>query len=254
MPLRSNSDFELSIGVANADGGGSKSLIKTFARVCIGFLLACLTAGLVTVLFVTTPAELMEIPAEAFPEKALQTLVWGLLTATHSALFAAAFALIATGIAEWMSIRSLPYYLLIGIGIALLGFTAQYSSEVSGQPTVLNNYALKAFATAGFFAGLVYWLTAGRVAGPARGSAADITWSKPAVPPRIVVKDTAKNDSAVATVTITTPKSSLGKRMSDVRARGDTIETTAKPSDVIDVARASKGGVGQRPSQPPKPR
>lgn len=229
-------------------------MIRTFARVFIGFLLACLTAGLVTVLFVTTPADLMGVSADAFPEKALQTLVWGLLTATHSALFAAAFAFIATGIAEWMSIRSLPYYLLIGIGIALLGFIAQYSSEVSGQPTVLNNYALKAFATAGFFAGLVYWLAAGRFAGAARGSAAKVTLSKPAVPPRIVVKDTAKDDLAVATVTITTPKSSLGKRMSDVRAHVDTAAATTRPSNTTDAARSSKGGAGQRSSQPSKPR
>ncbi len=150
-------------------------IIKTLARVLAGFLLACFIAGLVQVLYVWTPAELAAVPTAAFSTKAGSTLELALLAATHSAIFGAAFALIAAGIAEWLSIRSLAYYLFAGTAIALLGLTAQYASEVSGQPTILNNYALQAYLTAGFFSGLAYWLAAGHRAGEHERSADDET-------------------------------------------------------------------------------
>ncbi len=140
-------------------------MFKTLLRVLAGFLLACLAAGLVQVLYVWTPAELAAVPSAAFPAKAGSTLELALLAATHSAIFGAAFALIAAGISEWLSIRGIAYYLFAGTAIALLGFIAQYASEISGQPTILNNYAFQAYLTAGFFAGLIYWLTAGHRAG-----------------------------------------------------------------------------------------
>lgn len=177
-------------------------MFKILVRVTIGFILACIAAGLVTVLFVTTPAELMAIPSEALPEKASQTLVWGLLAATHTAIFAAAFTLIAAGIAEWQKISGLGYYVLVGAVIALLGFYAQYTSEVAGQATIFNSYAMTAFATAGLIAGLVYWLVAGRYAGgggsssdgtPTRGRAQETKAIAPPIntttAPRITVAD-----------------------------------------------------------------
>ncbi len=39
-------------------------MISTFARVLLGFVLACVTAGLVQVLFITPPQELLQIPAQ----------------------------------------------------------------------------------------------------------------------------------------------------------------------------------------------
>ncbi len=149
-------------------GRRTMGIIKTLSRILAGFLLACFVAGLVQVLYVWTPAELASVPSAAFPAKAGSTLELALLAATHSAIFGAAFALIAAGIAEWLSIRSIGYFLFAGTAIALLGFTAQYASEVSGQPSILNNYALQAYLTAGFFAGLAYWLAAGHRAGEHR--------------------------------------------------------------------------------------
>ena len=149
-------------------GRRTMGIIKTLARILAGFLLACFVAGLVQVMYVWTPAELASVPSAAFPAKAGSTLELALLAGTHSAIFGAAFALIAAGIAEWLSIRSIGYFLFAGTAIALLGFTAQYASEVSGQPTILNNYALQAYLTAGFFAGLAYWLSAGHRAGEHR--------------------------------------------------------------------------------------
>jgi hypothetical protein len=137
-------------------------MMKTLARVITGFILACLTAGLVQVLFVMTPAQLLGSPSDVFAQRTGETGLLAALAATHAAIFASLFALIAIGIGEWMGIRSLPYYLLAGATIAMLGFIAQFASEAPGQPTIFNNYALKAFLTSGFFAGLVYWLAAGR--------------------------------------------------------------------------------------------
>ena len=86
-----------------------------------------------------------------------------LLTATHFAVFSSPFALVVAALGEWQSIRSWLYYAVAGIGIAIAGFLAQYSSE-SGGPTILNDYAM-AFFTPGVIAGLVYWILAGRHAG-----------------------------------------------------------------------------------------
>jgi hypothetical protein len=140
-------------------------LFASLARVIFGFALASFAAGLVMVLFVNTPAEVLAQPASRLPETASETFDLALLTATHAAIFAVAFVLIVAGLGEWFSIRALSFYLIAGLAIALLGFSAQYSSEVAGQPTVLNNYALKAFITSGFFAGFVYWLASGQFAG-----------------------------------------------------------------------------------------
>lgn len=143
-------------------------IVRTLARVLVGFAFACLVAALVQVLYVSTPIELAAVPAADAATRASGTLVLALKTATHFAIFAVAFVLIAAGLAEWLSLRSPGYWLMIGAGIGLLGFLAQVSSEVPGQPTILNNYALQSFLTAGFFGGLTYWLIAGARAGASR--------------------------------------------------------------------------------------
>lgn len=145
-------------------------ILSTLARVGLGFVLASLTAGLVTVLFVNTPMEMAAQPVGQYAETASETLDLALLAATHAAIFAAAFVLISAGFGEWLSIRSLPFYLIMGCAISLAGLAAQYSSEVPGQPTILNNYAVQAFFTAGFFAGFMYWLASGQFAGAPAGS------------------------------------------------------------------------------------
>jgi hypothetical protein len=137
-------------------------MIGTFARVLTGFILACLTAALIQVLYLPTTYQLATSADNLFPGSLVLERV--LLVATHALIFASAFALIVAGIGEWMGLSSLPYYLISGVVIALLGFTAQYSSEVASQPTIFNNYAMNAYLTSGFFAGLVYWLVSGRYA------------------------------------------------------------------------------------------
>lgn len=139
--------------------------LSTLARVLFGFVLASLAAGLVTVLFVTTPVEVFTEPFERLPKTASETFDLALLAATHLGIFASVFVLIVALLSEVFSVRSLTFYLFAGVAIAMLGFTAQYQSEVAGQPTILNNYAIKAFLTIGFFGGFFYWLAAGQFAG-----------------------------------------------------------------------------------------
>lgn len=144
--------------------------LSTIARVVFGFVLASLAAGLVTVMFVTTPIDVLAEPIERLPKTAGETIELGLLAATHLGIFASVFVLIIAILSESFSVRSLTFYLFAGVAISMLGFVAQYESEVVGQPTtILNNYAVKAFLTIGFFGGFFYWLAAGQFAGRPRG-------------------------------------------------------------------------------------
>ena len=145
-------------------------LVTTLMRIIVGFALASIAAGFVLVMFVNTPAEVLTQPARQLPETAEHVLNLTLLSATQSALFAAAFVLIVAVVGELFSIRRPIFYLLFGVVIAFLGFVAQYTSETLGEPTVLNTYALAAFLTSGFLGGFVYWLVAGQFAGRAPGA------------------------------------------------------------------------------------
>ncbi len=152
----------------------------TLLRVLFGFIVACLVAGVVTVAFVVTPADIAALPAEAQTERLGNAGVLSLLAATHSAIFALPFAIIAIGIAELSRVRSWIYYVLVGIAIALGGFAAEYADEVPGQPSIFNDYALGAFIAVGVLSGLAYWLVAGRRAGGKRG---DVPPPPAAAPP-----------------------------------------------------------------------
>ena len=154
----------------------------TLLRVLFGFIVACLVAGLVTVAFVVTPADLAGLPAEAQPERFGNAGVLSLLAATHSAIFAFPFAIIAIGVAEMSAIRTWLSYALFGVAIALGGLAAEYANEVAGQPSILNGYALAAYVTMGLAGGLAYWLLAGRRAGGKRADGVPTAVPPPADP------------------------------------------------------------------------
>jgi hypothetical protein len=143
----------------------------TLLRVLFGFILACLVAGAVTVAFVVTPADLASLPAQAQSERLANAGVLALLAATHSAIFAFPFAMLANGIGEMWHIRSWLYYAVVGLVLGAGGFVAYYANEVVGQPSIFNSYALTAFLTIGTLGGLTYWLFAGRRAGGRRADA-----------------------------------------------------------------------------------
>lgn len=161
-------------------------MIRATFRVLAGFIVSCLVAGLVTVAFVITPAEFAALSGPALMDRLSTFGMLALLAATHSAIFAAPFALIAAVIGEWQSIRNPMYYAVAGVLIALGGFAAQYSSETGAAASIANNYALKAFLTAGFFAGLSYWIVAGRAAGDDEEDVA-----QPTARPKAEIKPTA---------------------------------------------------------------
>jgi hypothetical protein len=144
----------------------------TLLRVLFGFIVACLVAGLTTVAFVVTPADLATLPADAWSERLGNAGVLSLLAATHSAIFAFPFAIVAIVIGEWARVRSWIYYAIAGLAIALGGFAAVYLNEAAGQLSIVNEYALRAFLAVGILSGLAYWLVAGRRAGGKRGDAA----------------------------------------------------------------------------------
>jgi hypothetical protein len=133
-------------------------------RIVIGFVLACLAAGIAMVLFVYTPGE---FAADMSGDRLSEAGILALAAATYTAIFAAPFAVIGACFAEWRSVASWTYYALVGVAIAAIGFLAQLSSEAGGEPTIVNSYALTAFLITGFIGGLVYWLFSGRHAGPA---------------------------------------------------------------------------------------
>ena len=136
-------------------------MFSTIFRVLFGFIMASLAAGLTTVLFAVGTSDV----TSGDPDRIARTLELVALTATHSAVFAAPFALLSAAVSEWQGVRSWFYHAIAGLGIATAGFSAQYFSEVPGTASVASQYPLIAYAATGFVAGLAYWIFAGRRAG-----------------------------------------------------------------------------------------
>lgn len=161
-------------------------MFKKLLRVLIGFAVACLGAGLAMVLFVFTPAEIAGLPPDVASDRIGKGLELATFVAVQAALFAAPFALVAAALGEVLRTRDWTYYALAGLVIAGLGFFAQHSTEQTGQPTIVNNYALTAFLTAGFVGGMLYWIVSGRFAGgrplePIQSAPGPV--AKPSAPP-----------------------------------------------------------------------
>ena len=132
-------------------------------RVLFGFVVACVAAAATLVLFVYTPSELANLPADMRTDRIAEAGFFTLAVAPHVAMFAAVPALVGVIAGERRGISSWSYYVLAGIGIAVLGFLIQHFTETPGQTTILHNYALMAFLTAGFAGGCAYWLFSGRL-------------------------------------------------------------------------------------------
>lgn len=124
-------------------------------RVLFGFVAAVLVAGLVQVLFVAGDELATGVSGERLQSLAMLLL----LAATQSAVFAAPFAFLAAAVAAQRPPRSAVFFLAVGLAIGLAGFTAQYVAE-GGPRTILNAYALAAYATSGLSGGFAYWIAA----------------------------------------------------------------------------------------------
>jgi hypothetical protein len=152
-------------------------------RVLVGFIVACLAAAAALVLFVYTPAELAGLPSDMAGDRLSEAARFALAITPHIMLFALVPALIGIVFAERNDIAGLPFYLLFGIAVAVLGFLTQHFSEAPGQPTILRNYALIAFLTTGAVSGFFYWLFSGRHAAPPQPIAPPLEQPRPTPEP-----------------------------------------------------------------------
>lgn len=132
-------------------------------RVVSGFFIACLAAALAKVLFAFSPNELQQLPAELVGDR----LSLALPVATHMAIFSAPFALLLLSFAEARRWRSWTSYAAVGLGLALVGFFAQYASETGqeGWSVFSDLYPLITFTVTGLVGGIAYWLFSGCLAG-----------------------------------------------------------------------------------------
>ena len=133
-------------------------------RVFIGYVLASVAAATTLVLFVYTPVELATSAAPAPAARLAEAALFVLVVAPYLALFAAIPALLAATLAELRGISTWGYHATVGVAIGAVGFLIQHFTEGPGQPTILHNYALTAFLSAGLVGGAVYWLVSGRFA------------------------------------------------------------------------------------------
>jgi len=147
-------------------------LARSFG-IIVGYILACLAFAIVLVVFVFTPVEMVTLPSHEAASRLSMAGLQAMLSATQIAIIAAPLALVAALFAEWRVIREWLYYAVVALLVAVAGFLAQYASELQGQPTIVNTYALTAFLCGGFVAGMVYWLVAGRHAGGSRAAPSD---------------------------------------------------------------------------------
>jgi hypothetical protein len=123
-----------------------------------GIALAQLAGASVLVLFVYSPVELLE----ADGSRAIEAGLLALEAARHGAVLAAPLALIAAVVGVWRRWAGPTYYVVSGMSIAAIGYATEQAREAAAG--AVEGYALTAFLTAGFAAGLVYWLVAGRLA------------------------------------------------------------------------------------------
>lgn len=173
-------------------------MIRGFLRTVFGFLVAMLVAGVVQVLFARPPSALVGLAFEQLRERLEMLALLALAVATHSAIFAAMFGAIAILLGEWLHLRAATYYVLVGLGIALAGFLAQFAAENAVEPTIVNTYALLAYGVTGLVGGYVYWLFSGRHAGGRRPR------TDRSGPSRRIRTVEASDDSEPAEVAVTT--------------------------------------------------
>lgn len=202
-----------------------------FLRVLIGFAVACLAAAYTKLLFAVTPAELAALPSDLAADRLAEIADKGWKFAVLFGLFALPFAIVALAVGEGLGVRNWTYYTLVALGIALVGFIAQWQSEAPNAAyTVVANYSLIAYLTTGFMAGLFYWLFSGRVAGvPAMPQPVDMsdgaTGGKGDMAPRASASSTAKTEVVTAK---------------------PTAASVAKTQVMADPEKAGKGGKSEK--------
>lgn len=139
-------------------------MVVRVLRVLIGFALASLAAAFTLVLFVFAPGEWASLRADLSGERLSEAALFALMVTPHVAIYAALPVLVGAVFAEVRRVARWSFYALAGIATAAAGFLLQHLSEAAGEASILSNYALVAFLTAGLVGGLAYWASSGRFA------------------------------------------------------------------------------------------
>jgi hypothetical protein len=134
-------------------------MFRSLLRIVSGYAVACLVAGATQAAFVVEPGVFVEGPETAAAGGLLIAMA-----ATQTAIFSLPFAGIGIPLTEWFRWRGWLTFVLLGGVIALTAYGVALAGEAGGA-TLWNDYALKAFLTAGVSGGLGYWIVAGRYAG-----------------------------------------------------------------------------------------
>lgn len=140
-------------------------MIVRFFQIVFGYVLACLAAGFVLALYATAPADPSGIVSELTSDRLRTSTRLALSVATHIAVYVAPVAIFPILVAEFLGLRGWLYAVFGGLGVSVAAFLAQFAAEAPAGATILNNYALAAFITAGICGGLIYWLVAGGESG-----------------------------------------------------------------------------------------
>lgn len=223
--------------------------MRRLFRIVLGFILAVLAASAVQVIFALPPTDLIAMPLDGALARFGTLATLALAVATHAATFAAIFFLVAIVLAEVMRVRAAGYYAFVGLAVALAGFLAQFSSEPVSGPTIVNTYALLAFAAAGMTGGFVYWLVAGRWAGRSDGRS-DGPRSGPTTPGRgpgrnrIAIEPEAGAEASPSTSASDRSPSDRPLQNRARRLAVDTTEPSATPAGKEPDGRASIGMTG----------
>lgn len=150
-------------------------MVSSIFRVLVAFVLACLAAAAVCVGLASPPESILPAGAGSAAIDLSASLSNWLAVATHIAIFAAPFALIAAAAGEWLRLRGWLYYALVGLAISGMGLWALVNGENPGDPSIWNSYAAATFSVAGILAGLAYWLAGGQFAGDDEPEAPAVT-------------------------------------------------------------------------------
>ncbi len=218
-------------------------------RVTVGFVLACLAAGAVKVLFAVTPSELIDASTQYWQ----QSGIWTLYSSTMIAMFAAPFAIISAIFSEWQGIRSFAYHGFIGIAIAVAGFALIATGESPDAPSIVNSYAMAAFLTTGLVSGFVYWLFSGRFAyrGMVVDAANTLVGKNPVDKRQTISQPTATSADAALPAQPVKPAPSTDRQPAGDAAQDADKKPAAQPALNAD-RRPSTGTVPATGPKPPR--
>lgn len=191
-------------------------------RVLLGLLLASLVAGLVLVLHVANPSQLMELTYDVLRERLVGYAYLGALYATQIAMFIVPFGLLLAIITESNRWRSVIVSVVFGLLLAFAGYVLQYQSEGELR-TIINPFAAQVFALQGLLGGLTYWLVSGRFAGWRRGGGLLRPDPIPVDRPRLHVADAVEPTAK----TVTGDKPVGPKREAEVEVIADRFKPAA---------------------------